>query len=283
MTADVSRFAVFGHPIAHTLSPSIHRLFAQQFGITLDYQAIDAPPAQFAEVVHAFFADGGRGANITLPHKRAAFELAAMHSQAAQCVGTANVLTPQSDGRLGAHNTDGNGMVRDLTERHQVDLRGHETLLLGAGGAAHGVAWALLDAGVGRITIVNRTAETANALSDRLGDPARARTRYWDDLDSIGSFDLIVNATSAGVQGQSLSLPFSLAGARALCYDLSYGAAATPFMAWAGAAEARYAFDGLGMLVETAAEAFELWHGKRPDTEPVYRELRGRYPQAGAE
>lgn len=276
MTADASRFAVFGHPIAHTLSPRIHHLFGAQLGIPVDYQAIDAAPDGFAAAVQAFFAGGGRGANVTLPHKRAAFGLAQVHSRAAERVGTANVLTPAADGTLHAHNTDGDGLVRDLAERHQVDLRGRETLLLGAGGAAHGVAWALLDAGVDGLTIVNRTAETANALADRLGEPGRARTRYWEDLDSIGSFDLVVNATSAGVQGQSLALPFSLAGARALCYDLSYGAAATPFLAWARAADARHAFDGLGMLVETAADAFELWHGKRPDTEPVYRELRGQ-------
>lgn len=276
MTADTARFAVFGHPIAHTLSPAIHDMFARQLGIVLDYQAIDVVPETFADTVHAFFADGGRGANVTLPHKRAAFELADGHSPASERVGTANVLTPDAAGGLLAHNTDGAGMVRDLTERHQIDLRGHNTLLLGAGGAAHGVAWALLDAGVERITIVNRTPETATALADRLGDPARACTRYWKDLDSIGSFDLIVNATSAGVQGRSLSLPFSLAGARALCYDLSYGPAATPFLAWAQAAEARYAFDGLGMLVETAADAFELWHGERPDTRPVYQALLER-------
>lgn len=276
MTVDTARFAVFGHPIAHTLSPTIHAMFAHQQGLDITYQAIDAAPEAFVQAVRAFFDDGGRGANVTLPHKRAAFELADRHSRAATRVGTANVLTPDGDGGLAAHNTDGDGMVRDLTERHQVDLRGHEALLLGAGGAAHGVAWALLDAGVERLTIVNRTPEAATALADRLGEPARARSRYWKDLDNIGSFDLIVNATSAGVRGDTLSLPFSLAGARALCYDLSYGTAATGFLAWAHAAGARYAFDGLGMLVETAADAFELWHGKRPDTEPVYRELRAR-------
>jgi len=135
----------------------------------------------------------------------------------------------------------------------------------------------LLDAGVETLTIVNRTPESADALADAIGDPARAHTRYWEDLADLGAFDLIVNATSAGVLGRSLDLPFAIVGNRALCYDLSYGKAATDFLAWARTAGARYAFDGLGMLVETAADAFELWHGKRPDTDPVYRELRQRY------
>lgn len=270
----VAQFAVFGHPIKHSLSPIIHHDFAQQFGIELEYRAIDAAPEDFASAVQRFFEHGGAGANVTLPHKAAAFALARQHSTAAIRVGSANVLTPQADGSLAADNTDGAGLVRDMTERHDVDLRGHNALLLGAGGAARGVAWNLLDAGVQTLTIVSRTAARADALADAIGEPSRARTRYWEDLADIGSFDLIINATSAGVLGQSLQLPFALVGARALCYDLSYGNAAVDFLGWAKAAHARYAFDGLGMLVETAADAFELWHGKRPDTEPVYQSLR---------
>ena len=268
------QFAVFGHPISHSLSPQIHQAFARQFGLELEYRTIDAAPAAFEAAVRRFFSDGGRGANVTLPHKAAAFALADQRSTAASRAGSANVLTPLADGRLAAHNTDGDGMVRDIAERHQVDLRGHTALLLGAGGAAHGVAWALLDAGVETLTIVNRTPETADALADAIGDPARAHTRYWEDLADLGAFDLIVNATSAGVLGKSLELPFAIVGNRALCYDLSYGKAATDFLAWARTAGARYALDGLGMLVETAADAFEGWHGKRPDTDPVYAMLR---------
>lgn len=269
-----AQFAVFGHPIGHSRSPQIHQAFARQFGIELDYRAIDAEPTGFAADVRKFFADGGRGANVTLPHKAAAFALADQHSESATRAGSANVLTRLADGRLAAHNTDGDGMVRDITERHGVDLRGHTALLLGAGGAAHGVAWNLLDAGVDTLTIVNRSPEAADALADAIGEPARAHTRYWEDLADIGSYDLIIQATSAGVLGASLQLPFSLVGARALCYDLSYGIAAGGFLTWAKTAGARYAFDGLGMLVETAADAFELWHGRRPDTEPVYQLLR---------
>ena len=269
-----AQFAVFGHPISHSLSPAIHQAFAQQCGIELAYRAIDVPPADFADAVRRFFADGGRGANVTLPHKAAAFALADQHSVAATRAGTANVLTRREDGRLAAHNTDGDGMVRDLAERHEIDLRGHDTLLLGAGGAARGVAWPLLDAGVRSLTIVNRSPAAADALADAIGEPARVRTRYWDDLATIGSFDLIVNATSAGVLGAALQLPFALLGSRAVCYDLSYGQAAAGFIGWARAAGARYACDGLGMLVQPAADAVALWHGQRPDTEPVYQTLR---------
>jgi shikimate dehydrogenase len=271
-----AQFAVFGHPIGHSLSPQIHRAFAQQCGIELSYRTIDAAPAGFAAAVQGFFADGGRGANVTLPHKAAAFALAHQRSTAASRAGTANVLTRLPDGRLAAHNTDGTGMLRDLAERHALVLRGRTVLLLGAGGAARGVAWNLLDAGAAALTIVNRSIAAADALVDAIGEPARVRVGDWDELSAIGACDLIVNATSAGVLGASLQLPPSLVAAEACCYDLSYGAAAGGFLAWAQAAGARHAFDGLGMLVETAADAFELWHGQRPSTETVYRALRQR-------
>ena len=271
---ELLRYAVFGHPIGHSLSPVIHRAFAQQLGVTLTYDAIDVAADAFADTVHHFFAADGRGANVTLPHKAAAFALADGYTTAARRAGSANVLTRRADGSLAAHNTDGAGLVRDLTERHRLDLRGHTALLLGAGGAARGVVWDLLDAGIGTLTIANRSPAAADALADIIGDPLRVHTRYWADLPRIGSFDLIINATSAGVLGQSLALPAALVGARALCYDLSYGIAASGFLAWAHSAGARYAHDGLGMLVETAADAFELWHGRRPQTDPIYQQLR---------
>ncbi len=275
MTA--AQFAVFGHPIGHSLSPQIHQAFAQQCEIELTYRAIDAAPADFVSIVQRFFGEGGAGANVTLPHKAAAFALADEASAAATRVGTANVLTRRPDGGLAAHNTDGAGMVRDITERHGADLRGHGALLVGAGGAARGVAWNLLDAGVASLTIVNRSPARADALAAAIGEPARAHSRHWEDLGSLGSYDLIVNATSAGVLGSDLRLPGSLVGTHALCYDLSYGAAAGAFLAWAAATGAQHAYDGLGMLLETAADAFELWHGQRPDTEPVYARLRRQF------
>jgi shikimate dehydrogenase len=184
------------------------------------------------------------------------------------------VLTPLPEGGLAAHNTDGIGMLRDMSVRQGIDLRGRHVLLLGAGGAARGVAWNLLDAGIATLVIANRSADAANALATSIDDLARVHACRWEALVDSGPHDLIVNATSAGVLGGSLQLPTLRLRDGASCYDLSYGAAADRFLAWARDAGARRTADGLGMLLETAADAFELWHGQLPETEPVYRMLR---------
>lgn len=276
MTAvpSLKHYAVFGHPIAHSLSPVIHQAFARQIGIALDYRRIDAPPGQFAAAVRAFFLEG-HGANVTLPHKAAAFALADERSAAARRAGSANVLTRLADGRLAADNTDGSGLVRDLAERRHFHLDGSKVLLLGAGGAARGVAGSLLDAGIAGLVIVNRSAEAAFALAEAAGRGSRAQP--WEKLPELGRFDLILHATAAGVLGQPLALADTLADADTLCYDLSYGAGAASFLAWARATGAGAACDGLGMLLETAADSFALWHGQRPATAAVYDRL-----QAGA-
>jgi shikimate dehydrogenase len=157
-----------------------------------------------------------------------------------------------------------------------LDLRGRRCLMIGAGGAARGVAPALIEAGVAELMIVNRSPERADKLADILGEPDRVKTRYWQDMGGQGSFELIINATSAGRLGGSLDLPFSLLAPRALCVDLSYGEAAIPFLAWARAGGCEHAVDGLGMLVEQAAESFLRWHGVRPQTDEVYAALRAR-------
>ena len=272
--AEPKHFAVFGHPIEHSLSPRIHAHFAAATGVPLRYVAIDAPPQTFAAQLAGFAAGGGAGANVTLPLKQDAFALCAQTSDFARRAGAVNTLTAMDDGRWRGDNTDGPGLVRDLTERHALDLRGRRGLLLGAGGAARAIAFALLDAGVSELTIVNRSPERADALADAIGQPARVRSRYWGDLPNCGNFELIVNATSAGHGSGELSLPFSLVARRALCCDLSYGAAAFAFLGWARAAGAGQAIDGLGMLVEQAAESFALWNGVRPHTEAIYGELR---------
>ena len=270
------RYAVFGHPVAHSLSPRIHAAFAQQAGIALEYTAIDAAPHDFVAALDRFADDGGAGANVTLPLKEAAFAICAQTTDRARRAGAVNTLT-RNDGQWHGDNTDGAGLVRDLTGRHGLDLRARRALLLGAGGAARGVAPALLDAGISELIIVNRTAERADALADALGEHDRAHSRYWRDLGDLGDFSLIVNATSASRQDQgAFPLPFHLATPRTLAVDLNYGEAAIPFLAWARAAGCHDAVDGLGMLVEQAAEAFEHWHGVRPDTDPVYAALRDR-------
>ena len=267
------RYAVIGHPVAHSLSPRIHAAFGRQAGIALVYAAIDAAAEDFDAVLAAFAAEGGAGANVTLPHKARAAQLCANLSERARRAGAVNTLIRTATGWDG-DNTDGVGLVRDLTERQGLDLRARRVLLLGAGGAARGVAPAQLDAGIADLYIVNRTAARADALADALGEPGRVHPRYFDDLAALGAFDLIINATSALRSTSALSLPASLIAPRADAVDLNYGEAAIPFLAWARASGAGKTVDGLGMLVEQAAESFACWHHVRPETNPVYAQLR---------
>ena len=270
-----ARLAVFGHPVAHSLSPRIHAAFGAQTRIAIAYDAIDTAPEAFADALAAFAAAGGTGANVTLPLKELAHGLASTRSERAERAGAVNTLVRQGETWHG-DNTDGAGLVRDLTERHGLDLRGRRTLLVGAGGAARGVAPALLDAGISELYVVNRTATRTDALADALGEPGRVHPRYLEQLGELGEFELIVNATSAGRGGAMLSLPRSLVGVRTAAVDLSYAEASVPFLAWARAHGCRDTIDGLGMLVEQAAESFALWHGVRPDTTAVFESLQSR-------
>ncbi|MEQ1513189.1 MAG: shikimate dehydrogenase [Lysobacteraceae bacterium] len=272
----MKRYAVFGHPVLHSLSPKIHQAFAKQSGIAIEYIAIECAPGDFAGTLSSFARSGGEGGNVTLPHKQRAAELCNLLSARAKRAGAVNTLIKHGNGWLG-DNTDGAGLVRDLTGRHGLDLRGRRTLMIGAGGAARGIAPALLDAGIGDLFVVNRDSSKADALIDLLGEPERVHSRYFDDIKTLGEFELIVNATSASRHGSLPMLPMSLVGPRTVAVDLSYGEAAIPFLAWARAAHALQAIDGLGMLVEQAAESFFLWHGVRPDTDPVYAELQARH------
>lgn len=272
----MNRYAVFGQPVSHSLSPRIHAAFGKQTGIALEYTAIECAPEDFADAVAAFAAQGGQGANVTLPHKQAAADLCSELSERARRAGAVNTLARRGDHWFG-DNTDGAGLIRDLTGRHGLDLRARRTLLIGAGGAARGIAPSLLDAGIGDLVIVNRDAKKADALADLLGEPGRVHARYFDDLGNLGNFELIVNGTSAARGSGLPTLPMSLVDSCTACIDLSYGEAAIPFLAWARAARAHHAIDGLGMLVEQAAESFALWHGVRPDTDPVYAELHARH------
>jgi len=245
------------------------------FAVAADPCPIDASPEEFAAILARFAENGGRGANLTLPHKEAGLALCASLTDRARRAGAVNTLL-HSDAGWHGDNTDGVGLVRDLTERHALDLRGRRTLLIGAGGAAHGVAPALLDAGIDDLFIVNRHPEKADALADTLGQPGRVHSRYWEDMKTLGTFDFIVNATSAGREQGFMALPFGIATPRTLAVDLSYGEAAIAFLAWARGAHCAQAIDGLGMLVEQAAESFQLWHGVRPATDAIHAELTSR-------
>ncbi len=270
------RYAVFGHPVAHSKSPDIHAAFGRQEGIAVDYRAIDASPETFVAALEAFAADGGVGANVTLPHKEAAFALCTTRTARATRAGSVNTLLRKGD-RWHGDTTDGAGLVRDLTDRHGLDLRGRRVLLLGAGGSARSVAPSLLDAGILELVVVNRTPERADELIDAMSEPGRALSRYWEDLGEIGDFELIVNATSAGRdRDATFRLPLSLVNSMTTAVDLNYGDAAIAFLAWARSASCRNVVDGLGMLVEQAAESFQQWHEVRPQTTAVYAHLNAQ-------
>ena len=269
----VKRFAVFGRPIAHSRSPWIHARFAAQTKTAMTYMPIEADEDSFFAALDAFEAGGGSGANVTLPLKAIAATRCKTVSETARRAGVVNTLTHLPEGGWRGDNTDGVGLVRDITDLQELDLRGRRALVLGAGGAVQGILDALLDAGVAGIVLANRSPTKADALADRIGEPHKVHTCYWEDLRDAGVFELIVNGTSAGHHGKPLVLPFSLAARRTLVYDMNYGRAAVDFLAWGRAAGAEHVCDGAGMLVEQAAEAFAIWHGVRPDTRPIYEAL----------
>ena len=264
-----SRYAVFGQPIAHSLSPRIHAAFGAQCGIAIDYRAIETGRDAFANALDAFAHGGGRGANITLPLKQDALALCTALSERARRCGSVNTLIREGDGWHG-DSTDGAGLLRDLRERHGLDLQGRRILLLGAGGAARAAAFALADADA-ELMLVNRTAARADALAQAIGGAARSCSV---DTTAPRAFDLVINATSAGHTADAIALPPGALAASTFCYDLSYGAAAQTFIAQMRAAGANRVSDGLGMLVEQAAESFALWLAVRPLTATVYALFR---------
>ena len=268
------RFAVFGDPIAHSLSPRIHAAFAKQTGIPLTYGAIHAPTSTFESQLADFSRQGGAGANITLPLKSLVVSLCAELTDFARRIGAVNTLTRRLDGHWRGDNTDGPGLIRDLTHRHGIDLRAQRVLVLGAGGAARAVGFALLDAHVESVTIANRTFARAVELADALGEPDRVTTVLQTALDGMPPFDIIFDATSAGHDGVEHDVPLTLFTAETVSYHLSYGNAARQFLKRTRAAGAKRTFDGLGMLVEQAAESFNIWNGVRPDTSAIYDELQ---------
>jgi len=268
------RYAVIGNPVEHSRSPAIHAQFARQTGIDLEYGRILAPLDGFVEAVERFRDAGGSGLNVTLPFKLDAFAWASHHSARAAEAGAVNTLR-FDDGAAGAwgDNTDGAGLVRDLGERHDFALDRRSVLLLGAGGAARGVVGPLLDAGVARLVIANRSRANAERLVEKFA--ARPVHPVFVPLDAIEpGFDLIVEASGSGLRDEPVPLADEVLAAATLACDLFYAAAPTAFVRQARAAGCRRACDGLGMLVEQAAESFLAWHGVRPQTEPVYRALR---------
>lgn len=269
----MDRYAVIGNPIAQSKSPSIHEAFARASGQVLTYERILGPLGGFVEAVQRFAEAGGRGLNVTAPFKREALAIAARASERAQAAGASNTLAREGDAWY-ADNTDGAGLVRDLTVNLGVALAGADLLLLGAGGAARGVLLPLLAQKPRSIVISNRTASKADALVERFG------TRGPLDAIAPGAlgnrrFDVVINATSAGLDPNAV-WPWSegLFAADGFAYDMIYGNAPTPFLRWAAGQGVTRTADGLGMLVEQAAESFFLWRGVRPPTADVYTLLR---------
>ncbi len=266
------RYAVFGHPIGHSQSPRIHCMFAEQTGQTLTYTAEDVTPEIFEPSVKAFFQTGGRGLNCTVPLKELAFRLADTLSDRALRSKAVNTLALRDDGMIFGENTDGVGLVRDLIHNLGLDLTGQRILILGAGGATRGILEPLLQRQPSRLTIANRTPEKAAQLATEFGDIGPITGGGFATLAG-GDFDLILNATAASLSGDLPDLPPDILAQDGACYDLAYGREPTAFVRWGLEQGARLSVDGIGMLVEQAAEAFHLWRGVRPDTAPVIAEL----------
>lgn len=265
------RYAVIGNPIAHSKSPQIHAAFARQTGQDLTYGRILGHPDGFAEEVRRFFGDGGRGLNVTVPFKERAWALVDERSPRAETAGAVNTLIPLPDDRLRGDNTDGVGLVRDLGINHGFPFADRRVLLLGAGGASRGVLRPLLETGLKELVIANRTPAKALDLAAAAVRLGPVRGCGLSDLGAIvnGGFDLIVNGTSAGLAGEVPALPEGCLAPHGWAYDMLYGEQPTPFCRWGLSQRADRVLDGLGMLVEQAAESFWLWRGVRPATAPV--------------
>lgn len=266
-------YAVMGNPISHSRSPQIHAAFAAQTGQLIRYTAIQVDPGGFAQAVGNFFANGGKGLNVTVPFKREAWEMAGERGPEAEQAGAVNTLLLNADGVLVGRNTDGVGLVRDILHNHGGVIAGQRVLLLGAGGAARGVLQPLLAQQPARLVIANRTASRAHQLAADFRPLGEVTGAAFEELAGQ-PFDLIINATAASLQGEVPPLPDEICTATSWCYDMMYAAEATPFVRWARQHGAAQSLDGLGMLVEQAAESFLHWRGVRPDTAPVIQKLR---------
>jgi shikimate dehydrogenase len=262
------QYGVVGHPISHSWSPFIHGLFAKQTEQSLVYRLYDVAPENFRAYVLEFFTRGGRGLNVTVPHKEAAAELANELTVRADRAGAVNTLMLNAEHSILGDNTDGHGLVTDLQKNLGVGVSNERVLILGAGGATRGVVEPLLGLGPAELVVANRTAERAVNLASLFVDLGAIRGCGFEDVGDE-PFDLVINATAAGLSGAVPNVAGSVIGAHTVCYDMSYSKSATPFVTWAIEHGCARAHKGWGMLVEQAAESFTLWRGVRPDTEPV--------------
>ena len=268
----MDRYAVFGHPIGHSRSPDIHARFAAQTRQAMEYRAIDVPAEQFENTLKAFIDEGGRGLNCTVPLKEIAFRATHILTDRARRSGAVNTLKILEKGQLWGDHTDGVGLYRDLTRNLELKLKGKRILILGAGGATRGIVEPLLLEHPDSLCIANRTVERAEKIADDFSALGDLRAVGFDELAG-SSFDLILNGTSASLSGALPPLPGGLLAEGGSCYDLAYGKEPTPFVLWGREQHAIISADGIGMLVEQAAEAFLIWRGIFPETVPVIEDL----------
>jgi shikimate dehydrogenase len=275
VNASPDQYGVVGHPVAHSWSPFIHGLFARQTGESVVYRLHDVTAEEFRNFVLEFFSRGGRGLNVTVPHKVAAADLANQLTPRAERARAVNTLAIQRDNRLLGDNTDGAGLVHDLRDNLSVDIADRRVLIVGAGGATRGVVAPLLMLRPAELIVANRTAERARAFAADFADLGAVRGCGFDDIGD-SSYDIVINATSASLSGEVPALPDSVIQSRTVCYDMAYSRNETPFLKWARELGCARALQGWGMLVEQAAESFHLWRGVRPQTAPVLAALRER-------
>ena len=275
----IDRYAVFGNPIAHSKSPQIHTLFAEQTKQAIQYTAELAEPGQFDSAVKSFIDNGGKGLNVTVPFKEDAWRYATKLSERAQRAGAVNTLKVELDGSLSGDTTDGTGLVCDLVTNHRIQIKNKDVLIIGAGGAVRGVIEALLAEQPASLLITNRTKQKAIQLADVFSDLGTINGCGLDEINER-DFDIVINGTSASLKGDLPALPDSIFRGNSCSYDMMYSAQPTPFMQWSNENGASQVFDGLGMLVEQAAEAFFIWHGVLPETATVIQTIRQQLTQS---
>ena len=272
-SGSVDQYGVVGHPIAHSWSPFIHGLFARETGESMSYRLYDFTAEEFAQRVREFFRQGGRGLNVTLPHKIAALQLAQDLTARAAHAAAVNTLALRNDGTLLGDNTDGTGLMRDLCDNLGIVVTQRRVLIIGAGGAARGVLAPLLTLQPSETVIANRTPERAQSLAAAFAKLGVVSAVGLEHIPG-GAFDLLINATAASLSGEIPAVPATVLGPQTVCYDMAYGKGDTAFVRWALEHGCTRAVQGWGMLVEQAAESFRIWRGMRPSTAPVLAALR---------
>lgn len=271
-------YAVFGNPISHSKSPQINSLFAEQTGITLKYQAIEVPTESFSQYINTFANQGGKGLNVTVPFKEEAFSICQTLTERASKSGSVNTIWFDEQKHFHGDTTDGKGLINDLTLNHEIDLNNKSILVLGAGGSVRAILEPLCKENPEKIVIANRTVSKADELAELFSDYADIQAYSYETLGESKkihqAYDVIINGTSLSLSGKLPNIPASTINNNSNCYDLMYSDIETVFMKWAKEQGALKVMDGLGMLVEQAAEAFLIWHGVLPETRPVIELLR---------